>query len=231
MIKRFLTFILLSTLVLAPTPSTLTIKASPPDGRQSSDAQAKAQVERTLREAGKSAIYDQAGRVTKITLAVSDNKNVSFSFIYDEGGRLQYLVQDDGARIRLQYDSAGQWRGFTFPDGGRMTLERDGAGNVTGSHTEKPPSSRKTSQLKDTGAHVARLRRATAVVVDDCKAAVDRATDAAIAAGIACLPGPSPICAAAVAWAAFTGYLAYKACGGGGTEIAVEESATQGAVA
>jgi YD repeat-containing protein len=191
MLKRFMTLILLSTLLLASTPSTLTIKASPPDGQQSSDAQAKAKVERTLREAGKSAIYDQAGRVTELTLAVSDNKNVSFSFIYDEGGRLQYLVQDDGTRIRLQYDSAGQWRGFTFPDGGRMTFERDGAGNVTGSHTEKP-ARHKTSQLKDIGAHRARLRRASVAFVDDCKAAVDRATDAAIAAGIACLPGLVP---------------------------------------
>ncbi|MDQ3744313.1 MAG: YD repeat-containing protein [Acidobacteriota bacterium] len=222
MIKRFLTLVSLSTLLLASTPSTPTIKAFPRGGQKSSDAQARARVEHTLQEAGKSATYDQAGRVKKLTLAVSDNKNVSFSFVYDERGRVQYIVQEDGTRMQLKYDSAGQWQGVIFPDGGSMTLERDRAGNVIGLHTEKP-AGHKTSQLNGAGTHGARLRKASAALFDDCKAAVDRATDAAIGAAIACLPGPSAVCAAAVAWAAYTGYLAYKACGGG--DAMLEEEA------
>ncbi len=86
--KRFLTPILLSILVLASTPSTQTTKASPPDGREPAAVQARAEVERAIREASKSAVYDQAGRVSKLTLAMPDNKKVGFSFVYDEQGRL-----------------------------------------------------------------------------------------------------------------------------------------------
>jgi YD repeat-containing protein len=224
MTKRFLTTILLSTLLLTSVPSTLTIKASSPGGQKSSDAQAKVRVEHTLQEAGKSAIYDEAGRVKKLTLGVSDNKKVSFSFMYDEQGRIQYIVQENGIKMRLQYDAAGQWQGVMFPDGGHMALQRDQAGNIISLRTEKPVS-RKTSQLKGSGAHGARLRKAAALV-DDCQAAVQRATDAAIAAGIACLPGPGVVCTAAVAWAVYTAYAAYKTCnpGAGGSEEMVLES-------
>ena len=210
MMKRFLTSILLFTLLLASAPPTLTTKAYSPGKQSSADGRAQTEVERMLQEAGKSAIYDEAGRVKSLTLAVSANKNVTFTFMYDEHGRAQYIVQDNGIKMQLQYDDKGQYQGVVFPDGGRMTVERDQAGNVIGLHTQRP-AGRKTSQLKGDGAHSARLRKAS-MVFDDCADAVNRATDAAVAAGLACLPGPSAICAAAVAWAAYTTYLAYKAC-------------------
>ena len=220
MIKRFLTLVLFSTLLLTSAPSTLTIRASLPGGQKSSDAQVKDMMERTLQEADKSATYDQAGRVKKLTFTVSENKKVSFSFMYDEQDRIQYIVQENGTKMQLQYDTTGQWQGVIFPDGGRMMLERDQAGNVIELHIQKP-ARRKSSQLRSAGAHSARLRKASIALVDDCKAAVDRATDAAVAAGIVCLAGPSPICTAAVAWAVFTAYLAYRACH---PEIMLEES-------
>jgi YD repeat-containing protein len=223
MTKRFLTLTLLFTLLLASTPSTPTIKASPLDGQKSSDAQHKAEVERTLQEAGKSATYDQTGRVTKLTLPVSDNKNVSLGLTYDEQGRIQYIVHEDGTKMRLVYDNTGQWRSVIFPDGGRVTLEKDQAGNVVGFRTERPVS-RKTSQLKGIGAHGAQLRKASVVVPSPCEEATQKATVAVIAMGAACLPDPVSIaCAAASANAAYLTYVAYQACKSG--EVAFEESA------
>lgn len=220
MSKRSLSMILLSILALASIPPTLTSKASAPDRPQSADAQARVQVERTLQEANKSAVYDREGRVTKLTLPVSDSEKVSFSFIYDGQGHLQYLVQQDGTRMQLQYDAAGQWQGFIFSDGGRVTLKRDREGKVTGTRTERP-TRHTPSHLKGANPSTRRV----AFTEDACQDATDAAVTAVIAAGAACLPGPSIPCAAATALAAYKTYLAYKACNKEQTVAPVESAA------
>jgi YD repeat-containing protein len=214
MSKRLLTLVLLSTLMLAAAPPARTIQASPSDGQKTDDAQAKASAERMLREAGESAVYDPAGRVSKLTLSISDKEKVGFTFIYDGQGRLQSLVQQDGVKMRLQYDAAGQWQSFVFDDGGRVTLERDREGKVMGTRTERP-ATRKPSQLKG-----ARARTRKVALVDGCDDATDKAVEAVIAAGVACLPGPSIPCAAATALAAYRTYQAYQACK---DKVAIEE--------
>ncbi|MBV9924525.1 MAG: hypothetical protein JOZ96_05735 [Acidobacteria bacterium] len=211
MSKRLLSLALLSTLVLAAAPPARVIQASPSKGQR----QATALDERALREASKNAVYDRAGRVSKLTLPVSDKEKVSFTFIYDGQGRLQSLVQQNGVKMRLQYDAAGQWQGFTFDDGGRVTVERDGSGKVTGTRTERPAPSR-PSRLKG-----ARTRKV--LVTDACQDATDKAVEAVIAMGVACLGGPSIACAGATAFAAYRTYQAYVACKQDGP--AAEESA------
>ena len=223
MTKLFLTLLLFSTMLLTSTPSTLTTKASSPDGQKTPDAQAKAKVESALRDAAKTATYDQAGRVTKLTLPGSDNKTVGVGLTYDEQGRIRYIVQEDGVKLQLTYDNTGQWQGVIFPDGGRMTLEKDQAGNVVGFRTQRPAATRKTAQLKGTSGHGARLRKASAAVPDPCQEATQRATAAVLSMAAACISGPSVPCALATANAAYLSYLAYQACKSGG--VATEESA------
>jgi YD repeat-containing protein len=219
MSKRSLSLILLSILVLASVPPTRTSKASASDGLQSADAQAKAKMERAIREAGESATYDQAGRVTKLTISVSDNEKVSFNLIYDERGRLQSLVQQDGTKMRLQYDAAGQWQGLVFDDGGRVTLERDREGKVTGTHTERP-TRRKPSQLKGANPNTRRV----AFTEDACEEATNKAIEAGIIATAACLADTASVaCVTALATAALRLYQMHQACKA--NTIAAEESA------
>lgn len=219
MSKRSLSLILLSILALASASSPRISKASASDRQRPADAQAKAQVERILQEANKSAVYDREGRVTKLTLPVSDSEKVSFSFIYDGQGRLQYLVQQNGTKMQLRYDAAGQWQGFIFSDGGCVTLKRDREGHVTGTRTERP-TRHTPSHLKGANPNTRRI----ASTEDACQDATDAAVQAVLAAAAACLPGPSIPCAAATALAAYKTYLAYKACNK--DTPAPEESAT-----
>lgn len=114
--------------------------------------------------------------------------------------------------MRLDYDAAGQWQGFSFPDGARMVLTRDHSGNIDGLKQLSKPAGRTPSRLKGKAGRGAYILN-SALTEDDCAAAVKRATDAVVAAGIVCGTSGPVACAIAVAYAAYLTNEARKACG------------------
>jgi len=212
MFKRTLTLTTLLSLLVASATVPLNANASSRNTPQSTQEQVKTRVERIIEEASKSAIYDQAGRVTKLTIPVSNREKVSFSFKYDEQNRIQYVIHEDGTQMRLEYDKTGQWQGFSFSDGGSLMFVRDKAGNIIGFKRDVKSVSRYIPRHSGSSNYGPLFLKAS-VPVFDCASAVNRAQDAVIAAGLVCATtGPGLACIGAVAYAGYLTYLAAKEC-------------------
>lgn len=213
MFKRKLTFATLFMFLFSSTIMPFNLKANAFNNVSTAET-AEKRIARVIQTAQQSAEYDSNGRVIKITIAFSDNENITVSLKYDEQNRIRYILQEDGSEIGIEYNKSGEWNDIQFPDGAKFSLVRDNKGSVVGfkrNKTSKQSFTKIVNRASISSIHT----RTSFSLFDDCEAATNRATDAVIAAGLICLGGPGITCTAAIAYAAALTYLAYKACGGG----------------
>jgi len=223
MSKRIITLTLSFLILFTSVTSSASVGASTRDSLLPVNAPLKADAERVIQEAGKSAVYDSTGRIIGLTLIVAGNKKLNFDVKYDEQNRLLAVIDQTGAQTRYEYDKAGQLQGLLLlPSGERLTYLRDQNGSVTGVKRTVPiVGTKKTSQYGSKGASETRYLRASAMVLG-CDEAVERATLAVLAIPLACSVGPLA-CGTAVAAAAYLTYRARQECGG--DRYALEEQA------
>ena len=221
MTKRMITLTIVLLLLLTPatgTMSTVSLATGhPPSNKEKiKEEQIKAEVERAIVDARRSATYDEAGRVSKVTIDLPSLGNFNFEYQYDQQNRLQYILDGKGRRTEYQYGAAGELRAITLPDGTRIyELDEDGKGvffkdGISFGRGNVP-------QKLPVGISGLDLVRAAMMDGGDCPIAVATAAAAVAAAAITCMGGDASGCMAAVITASVAVAAAKKACGGSGS--------------
>lgn len=211
MFQRIITLTTLFLLVITPMAQFSNVSARPLADKLSIEQQCKVKIEQLIEEVRRSATYDQAGRISSITISVSENEKLGFIFKYDEQSRLLFVIGEDGAQTQFEYDKTGQLQSLLLSSGVRLIYQRDSSGKVIG--VKRQPTAK--SQTVDSRIKASmRTTRALTLLGAGCDEATKQATLAVIAAGTICVASGliSPACVGALAAAAYLSYLAKKAC-------------------
>jgi YD repeat-containing protein len=215
MTKRFITLTLVLLLLLSPTTGIMGISALATDGptlnkEQMKEEKTKAEVQQAIVAARKNAIYDKAGRMSKVTIDLPRIGKFDFEYKYDGQNRLQYILDGKGRRTQYKYGESGELRSITLPNGTRMyELDKDGQGVFfkDGIHLGRCDAQPKALVSINSLKHVR-----AAIMAGDCGDALAAAVIATAAAAVACIGGNPIGCAVALAAAALAVSRANKAC-------------------
>lgn len=173
----------------------------------------KTRVDRIIKEAQESAIYDDSGHIIKLTVTDLRDRKVPVGLEYDKHDRLQGVAVEDGFRIGILYEKSGQLQGFKLPDGVRLKIKRGSNGEIVGFIKESASASRRG--FKPVTNQLFNATQALALdgdPVSDCRVAVAAAAAAALNAAAACAFGSTPQCATAVTIAAVAAANAVNSC-------------------
>ena len=163
--------------------------------------QIREKVQRAINEAREKASYDASGRMMTASIQLPGLGKFNFTFTYDRKNRLQYIIDENGARTRYEYGKNDELKSITLPDGTPMyELDENGKGVFF-----KHGFSRKGGALRFS-------KSAMVQDGDVCKAAVAAAAIASVQAAAACGSGDVPACIMNTAVAAASAYAAYVAC-------------------
>jgi YD repeat-containing protein len=194
-------------------------RVTPAPGKaQLNEEKIKAEVLQAIVNARRNAVYDEAGRMSKVTIALPTGGKFDFEYTYDEQNRVQYIVDSKGRRTKYEYGETGTLSSITLPNGIRMyELDKDGKGIFFKDGINF--GERNAEQKLPSG--IAGLSLVRAVRMDesemggaDCTQALYALGVAAAGAAVACLSGASTACVSALAAAALAAATANKACKG-----------------
>lgn len=216
MTKRIITPIIGLLLLLATATGTTGVGTLATGKPPSLKEQIRADMERAIEDMLKNAIYDAAGRMSKVTIVLPHLGAFNFECKYDQENRLQYILDEKGGRTQYEYNKSGELQSITLPNSiGTFRLDKGGKGGFF--KQVMSPGRYNIPKRQLVGTNGLRLRRVAMMDdlgSDECKAAVLVAAAAWIAAGAACASGDVLNCARLTTAAAAASYAAYVACSG-----------------
>lgn len=218
MTKRLVTFPLILLLLLAPTTrnmGTLAQGSTNPvlSKDQANEEKTKTELQQFIADARKNTTYDEAGRMSKVTINLPRLGKLDFEYKYDAENRLQYIIDNKGRRTVFEYGKKGVLSSITLPNGTRMyELDENGKGVF---FKDRTTFGKLSVQQMTTGISGFSLIKSALMddELSDCSDALTTLAIATAAASIACGAGLAPACLVALAAAALAAVKAKNACG------------------